>query len=53
MCAGALVHARVKHLVFGARGLDFAWVQHRIEVVEGVPRPDCVELLQRFFAARR
>jgi tRNA(adenine34) deaminase len=65
MCAGALVHARVKRLVFGARDLRFGGVRskfaladsellnHRIEVVEGVLGPECVELLQRFFAARR
>jgi tRNA(adenine34) deaminase len=65
MCAGALVHARVARLVFGARDLRFGGVRskfrvadsevlnHRVEVVEGVLGPECVELLQRFFHARR
>lgn len=65
MCAGALVHARVAKLVFGARDLRFGGVRskfrladsdvlnHRVEVVEGVLAPECVELLQRFFEARR
>lgn len=65
MCAGALVHARVARLVFGARDLRFGGVRskfriadsevlnHRVEVVEGVLGPECVELLQRFFDARR
>ncbi len=65
MCAGALVAARVKRLVFGARDLRFGGVRskfqiadskllnHRVEVVEGVLGPECVELLQSFFAARR
>lgn len=65
MCAGALVHARVARLVFGARDLRFGGVRskfrladsdvlnHRVEVVEGVLAPECVELLQRFFEARR
>jgi tRNA(adenine34) deaminase len=65
MCAGALVHARVARLVFGARDLRFGGVRskfrladsdvlnHRVEVVEGVLGPECVELLQRFFEARR
>jgi tRNA(adenine34) deaminase len=65
MCAGALVHARVKRLVFGARDLRFGGVRskfaladsdllnHRIEIVEGVLSPECVALLQKFFAARR
>jgi tRNA(adenine34) deaminase len=65
MCAGALVAARVKRLVFGARDLRFGGVRskfriadsellnHRVEIVEGVLAADCVELLQNFFAARR
>jgi tRNA(adenine34) deaminase len=65
MCAGALVAARVKRLVFGARDLRFGGVRskfqiadsellnHRLEIVEGVLAADCVELLQRFFEARR
>ena len=65
MCAGACVHARIRRLVFGARDLRFGGVRskfaladsellnHRIEVVEGVLGPECVELLQRFFADRR
>ena len=65
MCAGALVAARVKRLVFGTRDLRFGGVRskfriadsellnHRVEVVEGVLAADCVELLRRFFEARR
>jgi len=65
MCAGALVAARVKRLVFGTRDLRFGGVRskfqiadsellnHRLEIVEGVLAPECVELLQRFFQARR
>src|SRR5437764_671497 len=65
MCAGALVAARIKTLVFGARDLRFGGVRskfriadsdilnHRVEIVEGVLATDCVELLQDFFAARR
>jgi tRNA(adenine34) deaminase len=65
MCAGALVHARVDRLVFGARDLRFGGVRskfriadsdllnHRVEVVEGVLAADCLELLQSFFAQRR
>jgi tRNA(adenine34) deaminase len=65
MCAGALVTARVKRLVFGARDLRFGGVRskfrladsdllnHRVEVIEGVLAPECVELLQRFFAKKR
>jgi tRNA(adenine34) deaminase len=65
MCAGALVAARVKRLVFGTRDLRFGGVRskfqiadsellnHRLEIVEGVLAADCVELLQQFFEARR
>ena len=65
MCAGALVHARVRRLVFGARDLRFGGVRskfriadsdllnHRVEVTEGVLAAECVSLLQSFFAARR
>jgi tRNA(adenine34) deaminase len=65
MCAGALVHARVKRLVFGTRDLRFGGVRgvfriadsdllnHRIEIVEGVLGPDCLALIRNFFAARR
>lgn len=65
MCAGALVNARVKRLVFGARDLRFGGVRskfriadsdllnHRLEVVEGVLAAECAGLLQAFFASRR
>jgi len=65
MCAGALVAARIRRLVFGARDLRFGGVRskfrvadsellnHRVEIVEGVLAVECVELLQKFFAARR
>jgi tRNA(adenine34) deaminase len=65
MCAGALVAARMKRLVFGTRDLRFGGVRskfriadsellnHRVEIVEGVLAAECVELLQNFFAARR
>ncbi len=65
MCAGALVAARVRRLVFGARDLRFGGVRskfrladsdllnHRAEITEGVLAVECLELLQRFFQARR
>src|SRR5205807_5576085 len=64
MCAGALVAARVKQLVFGSRDLRFGGVRskfrigvsellnHRVEIVEGVLGDECVALLQSFFEAR-
>jgi tRNA(adenine34) deaminase len=65
MCAGALVAARIRRLVFGARDLRFGGVRskfqladsdklnHRVEIVEGILAVECVELLREFFAARR
>jgi tRNA(adenine34) deaminase len=65
MCAGAMVHARVKRLVFaatdpraGAAGSIFNIAQHsalnhRLEVTSGVMAEDCASELRRFFAARR
>jgi tRNA(adenine34) deaminase len=65
MCTGALVHARVKRLVFGA--LDPKWggagslynlaadprLNHQIEVVAGVCAEECRELMQAFFRSKR
>jgi tRNA(adenine34) deaminase len=65
MCAGALVAARLKRLVFGCRDLRFGGVRskfrladsellsHRLEVTEGVLAAECLEPLQRFFRERR
>ena len=65
MCAGALVAARVRRLVFGARDLRFGGVRskfrvadsellnHRVEVMEGVLAVECLELVKKFFEQRR
>jgi tRNA(adenine34) deaminase len=65
MCAGAMVAARVKALVFGARDLRFGGVRskfqiadsallnHRLEIVEGVLGAESTAMLQRFFSIRR
>jgi tRNA(adenine34) deaminase len=65
MCVGALVHARVARIVYGAPdpktgacGSVFdlassAKNNHRIEVVGGVLAEECGALLKQFFAARR
>lgn len=65
MCAGALVQARVRRLVFGARDLRFGGVRakfriadsdllnHRVEVTEGVLGGECLEMLKAFFTPRR
>jgi len=65
MCAGALVNARVKRLVFGARDLRFGGVRskfsladsellnHRVDIVEGVLGAECLNLVKEFFEGRR
>jgi tRNA(adenine34) deaminase len=65
MCVGALVHARIGTLVFGAaeprtgavtstvRGVELPGHNHRVEVVAGVREAECRELMQAFFLARR
>ena len=65
MCCGALVHARVARLVYGAadpkagaaaslyRILDDGRLNHRVEVTAGVRAEECDALLTEFFRARR
>ena len=65
MCVGALVHARIGTLVYGAaeprtgavvstvRGGELPGHNHRFEVVSGVREAECRELMQRFFKERR
>ncbi len=65
MCAGALIHARIKRLVFAATDhkagaicsvahiLDFKSLNHRIEWQMGVLAQECGELLKNFFKQRR
>lgn len=65
MCAGALVHARVKTVVFAARDprsgaagsvvsiLDNLQLNHRCEIIEGVLEVESSTLLKDFFKAKR
>jgi tRNA(adenine34) deaminase len=65
MCAGALVQARVRRLVYGAvdvkagavesvfRVCDNSSLNHRIELTTGVLEAECRGLMQEFFRARR
>jgi len=64
MCVGALVHARVGTVVYGAaepKGgairsllrLEDLALNHRFDVVEGILEADCRQLIQDFFKARR
>lgn len=65
MCAGALIHARVSRLVFGAadpkggavvslyRVLEDDRLNHRTDVTAGVLEAECGEILSRFFREKR
>ncbi|MSO84074.1 MAG: tRNA adenosine(34) deaminase TadA [Acidobacteria bacterium] len=65
MCVGALVHARVREVVYGApepktgalvsavRGLDLPGLNHRFAVIGGVIEDQCRELIQEFFRDKR
>ena len=65
MCAGALVHARVRRLVYGAddpkagavhsvvQVLNHPGLNHKLEVRGGVLAGRCSEILQEFFRSRR
>jgi tRNA(adenine34) deaminase len=65
MCASAIVHARVRRLVFGAwdpraggagsitNVFSLPGLNHRVDVFGGVLMEDCARLLQEFFAQRR
>jgi tRNA(adenine34) deaminase len=65
MCVGALVHARVREVVFGAaepktgalvsavRGVELPGLNHRFAVTGGVLEDECRGLMQEFFRERR
>ncbi|BCO18102.1 hypothetical protein KUC3_09590 [Alteromonas sp. KC3] len=65
MCAGMLVHARVKRVVFGAWDaktgaagsvmnlLQHPALNHQAEIVSGVLADECADKLSRFFQKRR
>ncbi|MFZ0420788.1 MAG: tRNA adenosine(34) deaminase TadA [Candidatus Sulfotelmatobacter sp.] len=65
MCAGAMVHARIKRLIYGAddpkagavqsvmQVLSHPQLNHQVEVRGGVLAGRCAEVLQEFFRNRR
>ncbi len=65
MCAGAIIAARIKRLVYGARDpkggadggafdiLQSPRTNHRLEVTAGVMEAEAAALLQEFFRQRR
>jgi tRNA(adenine34) deaminase len=65
MCAGALVHTRIRRVIFGctdpatgAAGsvmnlLQMPALNHRCEIASGVLQDECAAILQDFFRQRR
>jgi tRNA(adenine34) deaminase len=65
MCLGAMIHARISRIVFGAYDektgvcgscMDLSsskCFNHQVEVQGGVLKDECIALLQRFFKDRR
>ncbi len=65
MCAGAMVHARLRRVVFGAnepkagasgsalKVLNHPRLNHQVEVLKGVLAEDCASILREFFRRRR
>ena len=65
MCAGALIHARIEQLIFGAkepragavcssaRVLDNLGLNHKVSVSGGVLEKECKSLMSVFFQGRR
>jgi tRNA(adenine34) deaminase len=65
MCVGALVHARIATLIFGAaepkagavistvRALEIPTLNHKVEAIGGVLEDECRDIVQEFFKARR
>jgi tRNA(adenine34) deaminase len=65
MCAGAIIHARIRRLIYGAddpkagavhsilQVLNHPKLNHQVEITPGVLASRCMDLLQTFFRERR
>ncbi len=64
MCAGAIINARIKTLIFGAYDLKSGSIDsvinlcdypynHKPEIYGGISEEECLALLQKFFAEKR
>lgn len=65
MCAGAMVNARIKRLVYGCKDekggaaaslyhlLSDRRLNHQVEIVSGFLEDECAEILKKFFQERR
>lgn len=65
MCVGAMVHARIAEVIYGTTepkagalvsmtsAHELTGLNHRLAVTGGILEPDCRQLIQMFFRARR
>lgn len=65
MCVGAMVHARVQRVIYGAaepkagalvsmtRAHELPGLNHHLEITGGVLEPECRAIMQAFFRSRR
>ena len=65
MCFGALVHARISKLIYGADDIktgalqynkdqiNFKKLNHKFEITSGILKEECAELLSSFFKEKR
>ncbi|MFL2779857.1 MAG: tRNA adenosine(34) deaminase TadA [Gammaproteobacteria bacterium] len=65
MCFGALVHARISKLIYGADDIktgalqhnkdqiNFTKLNHKFEITSGILKEECAELLSSFFKEKR
>ena len=65
MCAGAIVHARIERVIFGARDPKYGAVvslynifddkrlNHQVKITEGILKEECGEIISRFFKEKR
>jgi tRNA(adenine34) deaminase len=65
MCAGAITHARIRRLIYGAEDpkagavhsmlqvLNHPKLNHQVEVTSGILAARCMDLVQSFFRNRR
>lgn len=65
MCAGAMINSRIGKLIFGAREpktgccvsvyplLEENKFNHKVEIIEGIKREECIALMQNFFREKR
>ncbi|UDG81686.1 tRNA-specific adenosine deaminase [Candidatus Profftia lariciata] len=65
MCAGAILHSRIKHLIYGASNIEtgavnsvlnifnHSKINHKIKITSGIMDRECSEFLKNFFQKRR